>query len=297
MDGARARQIMKLFSPSFAPVLLSLVIAMGACGEDDPNTTDCPAKPPLFGTSCLGQGTCTYSPCASDGRPSVSAVCVDGTFSLSTHVCSSGDASVPLPDADMSEVDTGPPLSGGIGVPCTVDETCDPTDLCGSLLGYPGDDPAKSCSSDSRTCTPDSDGILRCDGAHSICINSICMSSCTVAAGTISGCPGRTACNLVAFGSDLVGHGYCAFGCTRDSDCLDPDMPHCATEIGRCRPTTDPLTKHPGDACTGNLQCLCVDGRCRQFCRTGESTCTCVPFGPKPPDGVVLPPGLGGTCE
>ena len=58
--------------------------------------------------------------------------------------------------ADASEVETAPPLANGIGIACTVDETCDPTDLCGSLLGYPGDDPAKSCSSDSRTETSSS---------------------------------------------------------------------------------------------------------------------------------------------
>jgi hypothetical protein len=274
-----------------------LLFALAGCSADDANDTTCPQNPPLFGTKCTGKGTCTYAPCAKDGLPSVSAVCIDGTFSLSTHLCSIADSGVTATDTSVSDAETEPPLANGIGIPCTVDETCDPTDLCGSLLGYPGDDPAKSCSSDSRTCMPDKDGISRCDGPKSICIGSICMASCRLEAGVISGCPGATACNLVAFDSTGVGHGYCAFGCTRDADCLDPAAPHCATEIGRCRAVTDPLGAHPGDACTGNLKCLCVSGTCRQFCKTGDTTCTCVPFGPAFPTGVTVPPGLGGTCN
>jgi hypothetical protein len=275
-----------------------LFALLAGCSADDPGDTQCPTDPPLYGAHCLGRGTCTYSPCAKDGVPSVSAVCIDGTFSLSTQFCGSGADASPVTDTAVDAgAETAPPLSGGIGVSCIVDETCDPTDLCGSLLGYPGDDPAKSCSSDERTCTPDKDGISRCDGPKSICINSICMAACRLEAGVISGCPGATACNLVAFDASGVGHGYCAFGCTRDADCLDPDAPHCTTEIGRCRAVTDPLTKHPGDACSGNLQCLCVSGTCRQFCRTGDASCTCVPFGPAFPAGVAVPPGLGGTCD
>jgi hypothetical protein len=276
-----------------------LSCACFGCSEADPAATECPAKPPLFGTRCIGRDTCTYNPCG-DGQPSISAVCIDGTFSISTHICAGTDGGFDTARDTSSEAETDPPLSGGIGKTCVADELCDPTDVCGSLLGYPGDDPDRTCSSDGRTCKPDDEGIARCDGPSSICIASVCMASCRVSGGVVTGCAGRTACNIVSYVGD-VAHGYCAFGCTRDADCLDPDAPHCSTEIGRCRATTDPLTKHPGESCVGNGQCLCVSGVCQQFCRTGESDCgggkTCVPFGPTPPTTVTLPSGLGGTCQ